>query len=685
VPVTIERGGERRTIAMQAASYSRWWPRLLGSLVFAGCALFLLVRLRQSEIVRALVVSNLAVAWFMAGWFAGSLVETWASVFAQVLSIALVLPLTLRAFMLFPHGITPSNRWVAWGIWGFSLLAVFDASLFWGMPFSHRVGAVGLGVLGAAFAGVFIATLTRSYRISDAIGRRRLRWVVFGAYLAAVPSALAQGFSVASPAFSWLVAIAVSGVAVFPLCMLVAITRYNFLDIDRVLTSTASLSVLIVLLLASAAFVVPSAAASLGEQLGIHSTAAQLFLVVALALPMVPAHHGLRGWIERAFVAEHYRLESGIAKLAERLSACQTPEELTRSFGEGIDSLLKPRCCALYTRGQEIVAPIFNCGDLDPPRFPAAETPLLVALSEQRGPLALERVRGGESSPQLGPFQRAVLETLGVPVVVPVRFGGSLVAFLCLGEKRSKDVYTDSDLVLLAMICDKLAGELQRFEQRQQLDASEALNERMRPYLGTTLADHLERGDDLEVGERVVSVLFVDMRGYSSYVETLEAEQMLSTVNRYADTVSKLVEGHGGTVVNFAGDGIMAVFGAPDPLEKMEQAAVTAGREIIDRVPNITGGPDTMTVGVGIATGSASVNNVHAAGRLHWTALGHTTNLASRLQALTRDLGAAMIIDEATWQRSGEQAQSFHRYGEMPIRGLQRSETVYVMPIPAAA
>ncbi len=684
VPVTIERGGERRTIAMQAASYSRWWPRLLSSLVFAGCAVFLLVRLRQSEIVRALVVSNLAVAWFLAGWFAGSLLETWASLLAQALSIALALPLTLRAFVLFPHGVASRSRWAVWGIWGFAGLAVFDMSVFWGMPFPYRVGAVGLVVVGIAYAGVSIATLTRSYRISDAIGRRRLRWVVLGAYLAAIPSALAQGFAVASPAYAWLVAISMSGVAVFPLCMLVAITRYNFLDIDRLLTSTASLSVLLVALLASVAFVVPSAAASLGERLGIHSTTAQLFVLAVLALPMVPAHRGLRSWIERVFVAERYRLESGVANLVERLSTCQTPEELTRKTGEGIDGLLKPRCCALYLRGQETVAPVFRCGHLDPPQFTTGGL-LDVALVEQRGPLALERACGGKGLSKLGAFQRAVLETLGVPVVVPVRLDGRLAAFVCLGEKRSGDVYTNSDFALLALVCDKLSGELQRFEQRQQLDASEALNDRLRPYLGKTLVDHLERGESLDVGERVVSVLFVDMRDYSSIVENLGAEQMLSTVNRFADTVSNLIDGHGGTVVNFAGDGIMAVFGAPDPLEQMERAAVAAGRAIIERVPEISGRP--LRVGIGIATGFASVANVHAGGRLHWTALGHTTNLASRLQALTRDLGAAMIIDEATWQRSGDQARCFRRHGEVPIRGLQRSEILYVMTtaIPAGA
>jgi class 3 adenylate cyclase len=684
VPVTIERDGAQKTIVLRPPSYARWWPRLVASLVFAGCALFLLVRLRQSEVVRALVVCNLAAAWFMAGWFAGGLLETWASMASLALSLALLLPLTLRAFLLFPHGVAPERGWARWGPWVFAGLALFDASLYWGMPFSHRVGAIGLAAVGVAFAGVFVATLSRGYQISDAIGRRRLRWVVFGAYLASVPSALAQGIYLASPGSAWLVAVSMSGVAVFPLCILIAITRFNFLDIDRVLSSTASLSMLIVLLVACVLFVVPSAAASIGDRLGIHAATAQLLLVAILALPLVPAHRSLRHWIERIFVADRHQLESGIAELTEQLSACQTPEELTRCAGQGLDDLLRPRCCVLYTCGPEVVAPVFSSGAIEVARFPG-ESPLVAALTEQRGPLALEGVRGGEHSSSLGAFQRAVLETLGVPVVVPVRLEGRLVAFLCLGEKRNGDVYTNSDLVLLALVCDKLASELMRFEQREQLDASEALNERMRPYLGRTLADHLAKGGDLDVGERVVSVLFVDMRGYSSYVQNLEAEQMLSTVNRYADTVSTLIERHGGTVVNFAGDGIMAVFGAPEPLEQMEQAAVAAGRAIIERVPEIAGRLGTLTVGVGIATGTASVNNVHAAGRLHWTALGNTTNLASRLQALTRDFGAAMIIDEATWQRSGDEAQSFRRYEEVPIRGLQRSETLYVMPMPIPA
>ena len=114
-------------------------------------------------------------------------------------------------------------------------------------------------------------------------------------------------------------------------------------------------------------------------------------------------------------------------------------------------------------------------------------------------------------------------------------------------------------------------------------------------------------------------------------------------------------------------------------------AAVSAGREIVLRVPTIEAEDQSLSVGVGVATGDAFVGNVHAVDRLLWTALGNTTNLASRLQSLTRDVEAAMIIDENTWRHSGDQAESFHRQAQTEIRGRDRREDVYVLPAPSFA
>ncbi len=145
---------------------------------------------------------------------------------------------------------------------------------------------------------------------------------------------------------------------------------------------------------------------------------------------------------------------------------------------------------------------------------------------------------------------------------------------------------------------------------------------------------------DLEARERAVSVLFWDIRGCTSYAEERRARDVFSTVNRYTERASSIVEKYGGSVVEFHGDGLMAVFGAPQPVADKERAAVLAGRDIIAAVRSLARsgeapGPAEISVGVGIATGAAFVGNIQAADRLIWTALGNTTNLAARLQAQT--------------------------------------------------
>jgi class 3 adenylate cyclase len=86
-------------------------------------------------------------------------------------------------------------------------------------------------------------------------------------------------------------------------------------------------------------------------------------------------------------------------------------------------------------------------------------------------------------------------------------------------------------------------------------------------------------------------------------------------------------------------------------------------------------------VGVGIATGPAFVGNIQSADRVIWGALGNTTNLAARLQAMSRELAAAVVIDASTWQRGGDAAAGFVDQGELPIRGRSDPERIYALPL----
>jgi adenylate cyclase len=246
------------------------------------------------------------------------------------------------------------------------------------------------------------------------------------------------------------------------------------------------------------------------------------------------------------------------------------------------------------------------------------------------------------------------------------------------------------DLALLTAVANTISVQLERFDQEQVAREARAMQEELRRYVPGAIARELDAGEDLEPRERTVTVLFVDIRGYTSYSESRRAREIFAMVTHYTRAVSSLVEKFGGSVVEFNGDGMMAVFGAPRSLADKERAAVAAGRAIIEAMASVggpaaeteSGGP--LSVGVGIATGAAFVGGIQAVDRRIWTALGNTTNLAARLQGLTRELGASMVIDLATWRAAGEEASDLERREEVSLRGRATREDVYLLPLPGS-
>jgi adenylate cyclase len=262
--------------------------------------------------------------------------------------------------------------------------------------------------------------------------------------------------------------------------------------------------------------------------------------------------------------------------------------------------------------------------------------------------------------------------------------GDTIAALLCLGQKRSGDIYTATDLTLLTAVAEKASAELRRFDEAEIALEVRAISDALRRYVPEPIAAQIVSGQNLEARESDVSVLFVDIRGYTSYAEDKPVAEVFSTVNRYTETVSRVVRAHGGAVVEFNGDGMMAVFGAPAQLAEKERAAVAASREIVLSVRALDLGAQRelpLEVGVGIATGKAFVGNIQSIDRLIWSAIGDTSNLAARLQVLTRDLNAAIVIDSATATGAGDAAADFERHDGMPIRGRRQTEDIYVLPL----
>ncbi|MDQ4019399.1 MAG: response regulator [Actinomycetota bacterium] len=163
--------------------------------------------------------------------------------------------------------------------------------------------------------------------------------------------------------------------------------------------------------------------------------------------------------------------------------------------------------------------------------------------------------------------------------------------------------------------------------------------------------------DDLRLrGVRVNgTVLFSDLRGFTPFAETIPADEVLEVLNDYLSHMSDAILDCGGTLVAYQGDGIMAVFGAPIEADDHADRALAAARDMLGvRLPRFNrnlrenGLGDGFRMGIGLNSGPLMSGTVGSRRRLEYTAIGDTTNTASRLQAMTKGTAHSLLMAEST-------------------------------------
>jgi adenylate cyclase len=184
--------------------------------------------------------------------------------------------------------------------------------------------------------------------------------------------------------------------------------------------------------------------------------------------------------------------------------------------------------------------------------------------------------------------------------------------------------------------------------------------------------------ENLRLGsvERDCTVLFSDLRGFTSFAETEPAVRVIEVVNFYLNEMTGAILGAGGTLIAYMGDGIMAVFGAPLEQEDHADRAVAAAREMIgprlDRFNawlSEQGFDRSFVMGVGLNSGTVIVGNVGSEQRVEYTAIGDTTNVASRLEGMTKHSEAMLFISATTRERLRDMPDDLSSVGELEIRG----------------
>jgi adenylate cyclase len=177
-----------------------------------------------------------------------------------------------------------------------------------------------------------------------------------------------------------------------------------------------------------------------------------------------------------------------------------------------------------------------------------------------------------------------------------------------------------------------------------------------RYFSPSVVEDIIQPRDDvsLNAAQRWMTVLFSDIRGFTSLSERMPPEEVVQLLREYLTEMTNVVFKHGGTVDKYIGDAIMALYNVPFPTPDHAARAVRTALELQARLRSlgerfVDKYGIRLECGVGINTGAAIVGTVGSEQRLEYTAIGDTINVGARLESLTKDLGATILISEATY------------------------------------
>jgi adenylate cyclase len=171
------------------------------------------------------------------------------------------------------------------------------------------------------------------------------------------------------------------------------------------------------------------------------------------------------------------------------------------------------------------------------------------------------------------------------------------------------------------------------------------------------------------------TVLFGDLRGFTSFAEGRPIDDVIEVINTYLTLMTDAVLDHGGTLVSYIGDGVLAAFGAPVANEDHAELAT------FNAWLSATGVEEPIRMGIGINSGPVLSGSVGSPRRLDYTVIGDTVNTASRIEAMTKELDRAVLFSEPTRDALGELPADAVSLGEFEVRGRAASIKLWAIDV----
>lgn len=560
----------------------------------------------------------------------------------------------------------------------------------------------------AVYWGVTLLVLLASLaytavRAASPVARRRALLVVFGF---AAGFIVPVGGQVALMVFRLKLPL----LCVWPLTLLMplsityAILRYNLFDVGVMMRRTLIYSVLSGAVIAGYVLLVWLSNTLLSDVVLAQSHSIPILFSLVVLFGLHPLRQRLQHGLDRLFFRTRYDFRQTIETLSRELTTLRDLDEIVGRIVHTVMSALGVSRVALYLDdGSGTCQPMAAVGEAAEHLAsirPHRDNPVVELVVRQRYGVSRYDLEADPTLVQAAPQAPREFERLGVSLAFPLIFKEDVIGLLVLGHKKSGAIFTAEDLDLLRTLTNQGAIAIANAHAYHALEEANAalraalrkveLLEHIKTHLGkfvpAAVRQIVERDPTapaLDKREQDVTVLFLDMAGYTSLSETLDQQTMNEIVERYFSSFLDDIYANRGDINETAGDGLMIIFQDDDPCEHARAAVRTALaiREKTQQInAELAAAEAPVIVNMGINSGVAAVGSTRfesATGtRWTFTASGPVTNLAARIGASAT--GGTIYVGAETARRLGGDV-CLHPLGLQEFKNVRERIAVYAV------
>jgi class 3 adenylate cyclase len=418
--------------------------------------------------------------------------------------------------------------------------------------------------------------------------------------------------------------------------------------------------------------------------IGLVLVAVQAYALSLLLFPLLYWWPGFQRRLAARIYPKRARLPEVLQEVGAEMAVCTSTEDLLSLVAGAPSRLCDARSSVAFllpgaTGPDELVradggAPIEQGSPL------AGET-LIKLMETTRKEILRDQIAVEPQYSNIEADCYAGFDRLDADLLVPILREGRVIGGLAVGAPITGDPYEATEVRSLSTLAHQAVQALSRVEAIQQLKAREIEFQELERFFPPQIIDQvMEKGGAAEyrTTRKLVTVFFADLRGFTSFSEGVEPEEVMATLAEYHNSLGTRIAEYGGTLERFTGDGFMVFFNDPVDQPDHVQRAARMGLAMRENVEALYQSwrqkGYEIHVGFGIHTGYATVGFVGYEGRLDYAVIGNVTNLAARLSDAAQ--GGEILISAGV-RAELENGFDTESAGTLELKGISRPQAVY--------